>query len=103
MTPTPSTPQLHDAWLDAGLRRLATYLHLQDLVAGRDVVEVWSGAHVDARGAQTLLQRGARGVTVVAEGAERPAQGARRATGTPVRTGLPGASADVVMMLDAPT
>ena len=67
------------------MQRLAIYLHLQELIAGRDVVEIWRG-EADVRGEATLFNKGARGVAVVTSGAGR--------------TGLLDASADVVFALD---
>ncbi len=86
-------------WLDAALRRQVTYLHLQDLVVGRDVVEAWPG-RADPRGAATLLARGARRVTVVADGHGGAAERVAQVQGAPRRTGLPAASADVFIALE---
>jgi len=87
------------AFVDASWRRVATYLHLQDLVAGRDVVEVWSEAP-DPRGWQTLAQRGARRITVISPHKASGGQGVQRAIGDMKKTGLAAASAQVVLALD---
>jgi len=92
--------------MDAGLRRLGIYLHLQELFAGRDVIEAWSSAP-DPRSWQTLAGRGARRVMVVAPagtqtdaGGGDPRRGIVRAVGDASRTGLPIACADVLVALD---
>lgn len=92
--------------VQAGLRRVATYLHLQQLVADRSIAEVWSGAS-DPRGWQTLAARGARHITVVSKesGVARPrtADGKKdvaRVVGDARRTGLGAASVDVFIALE---
>lgn len=91
-----------------GLRRVATYLHLQQLVTGRTIVEAWSGPS-DPRGWQTLAARGARHITVVSKDGPTPRPPASgpdakkdvaRTVGDPVRTGLGAASADVFIALE---
>ncbi|MEO6950481.1 MAG: hypothetical protein ABI321_01605 [Polyangia bacterium] len=88
------------------LRRVATYLHLQQLVTGRSVVEAWSGP-ADPRGWQTLAARGARHITVVsvddATPRSRPPEGKKdvaRVVGDATRTGLGIASAEVFIALE---
>ena len=94
------------ALIQAGLRRVATYLHLQQLVIDRSVVEVWSGAS-DPRGWQTLAARGARHITVVSwesgPARPRPTDGKKdvaRVVGDARQTGLGAASADVFIALE---
>ena len=93
VTSTPPPSPAADGWIDAAYRRRVSYLHLQELLSGRDVVEAWSG-RAEAQASQLLVDRcGARRVSVVApQGAET--------IGTPERTGLPDASADVVLAID---
>ncbi len=72
---TPTSPSL---------RRLAVYLHLQDLVAGRDVVELVRTP--DPAASKLLTQKGARRVSAAVP------------NGTAI--GLPDGSADVLFALD---
>ncbi len=96
-----------ETWLDEAVRRQAVYLHLQELVVGRDVVEVWREVP-QPRGAQVLVSRGARRVTVVAPQSRPVGRADAKAdpkighsAGDMARSGLPGACADVVIALDA--